>query len=252
MWDRIPHFSLGFVRVGSFLLAMPLVGGRIIPAGVRVWLAVALCWAVIPIVPVPGGGLPLDLLGWGVAAVREAIIGLGLGWLAQVPFAAVPLAGQMLGLQMGVSMANVMDPVGQQQLSVIAEFLNVIAFWFFLAVDGHHLVISGLLESFRWFPLAGAGPGPETGVLGIEMGRQMFRSALLLAAPGLLVLMAMQVGLGIVARVVPQMNVFIVAVPLQIAIGLLAMAAGLALLGPWMGKGLGWLMDMYSAMGTGA
>jgi flagellar biosynthetic protein FliR len=158
----------------------------------------------------------------------------------------------MLGLQMGVSMANVMDPVGQQQLSVIAQFLNVIAFWLFLAVDGHHLAISAFLESFRWFPLAGAGPGPETGVLGVEMGRQMFRSALLLAAPGLLVLMAMQVGLGIVARVVPQMNVFLVAVPLQIAIGLLAVAAGLVLLGPWMGKGLGWLMDMYGAMGTGA
>jgi flagellar biosynthetic protein FliR len=251
IWNRIPIALLIFIRIGALLFSMPILGARSIPTPAKVGLSCALAWGILPLIPLPSETPPFALAGWGVAAVQEALIGLSMGWLAHICLAAVPLAGQLVGYQMSFGIANVVDPLGQHQMSVIATFLNLIALWLFLALDGHHLVLAAIFKSFQWVP-PGAGWFHEgMGQLGIEGGRHLFWSAFLLAAPVMLVLLFVKMGLGVVARAVPQMNVFIVALPLQIGVGLVALGATLGFCVPWLTRSLKWLDEVYVFMGTG-
>lgn len=249
MWGRIPYFSLVLIRTGALFFSLPMFGARGVPVPVKVGMAVAFSWALLPILPLPDWTPPQEVFEWGLASVREAAIGLAIGWMVHLVLAAVPLAGHVLGYQMGFGLANLMDPVGQQQLSVTAHLLNVMALWLFFVLDGHHLLVRVLFESFRWSPPGGLVHEALMEALGAETGRTLFWNTLVLAGPLLAILLLLQVALGIMARVVPQMNVFIVAVPVQNAIGLLGLGAGLGLIGPWMVKELGFLRELYGLLG---
>jgi len=252
IWEGLPWFILVLIRVGAVFFSMPILGSRSIPLPARVGLALALSWALFPLVRPDDAlhGSPPVGQSWGLAAVRELLVGLTLGWTVNFLLAAVPLAGQLLGFQMGLGLANIMDPLGQQQLSVPAQFLNLLALWLFLSLNGHYLVISALVESFQWWPLAGGGSVGRGGwgALALGAGRHIFTSALIVAAPVTLVLLTLQVALGIVARTVPQMNVFFVAIPLQIGLGLAAIGAFLRFFAPWMARELSWLKGILSAL----
>ncbi len=249
MWGRIPYFSLVLIRTGALFFSLPMFGARGVPVMVKVGMAMAFSWALLPILPLPDRAAPQGVLQWGLVSIREAAIGLAIGWMVHLVLAAVPLAGHVLGYQMGFGLANLMDPVGQQQLSVTAHLLNLMALWLFFVLDGHHLLVTVLFESFRWSPPGGLVDGAWMRALGTEAGRTLFWNTAVLAGPLLAILLLLQAALGIMARVVPQMNVFIVAVPLQSAIGLLGLGAGLGLMAPWMAKELGWLRQLYGLFG---
>lgn len=248
MWERIPYFGLLLARVAGFALGLPLLGARAVPMHVRAMLVVGLSWALLPLVPLGPAENLLDPARWGLAALQEGIMGLCVGWLAQLVLGAVPLAAQVLGYQMGLGIANVMDPVGHQQMSVAAQFLQLLALWLFLALDGHHLAISALVKGLGHSALGEglAGLGDP-----VEMGRQLFGSALTLVAPAILILLFVQVGLGVLARMVPQMNIFFVAAPFQIGVGLAAMGLVLGILGTWMSSCVGWLVEAYRRLMIG-
>ncbi|MGQ9857088.1 MAG: flagellar biosynthetic protein FliR [Thermodesulfobacteriota bacterium] len=242
MWERIPHFGLLLARVVGFSTGLPVLGARAVPPTVRALLVVSLTWALLPLVEAPPAQDLLDPAKWGLAALQEALLGLCVGWLAQLVLGAVPLAAQVLGYQMGLGIANVMDPVGQQQMSVAAQFMQLFALWLFLALDGHHLALHALVGGLGRYPLG-------EGLMGlggsVEMGRQLFGSALSLVAPGILILLFVQVGLGVLARMVPQMNIFIVAAPFQIGMGLVAMGLVVGILGAGIPSCLSWLGEAY-------
>ena len=250
VWSRLPYYSLVFIRVGAWLLAMPLFGANNIPNLVKVCFAVALSWALLPLIPLPEAPAAFTLLQWADGAIREALIGLSMGWVVHLALAAVALGGQMLGFQMGFAIANVVDPVGQQQMSVVAQFLNLTAYWLFLAMDGHHMVVTALYESFRWIPPGTAGFHGDFGRLGLEGGAHLYRSAFLLAAPVMLIFFIVQVAFAIVARSVRQMNVFFVALPLKLGLGLLSLSALLGFVAPWLTRTLEWLQGSYLYLGT--
>jgi flagellar biosynthetic protein FliR len=245
--DRLPLWSLLFVRIGACLFAMPLFGGRNVPVVAKVGIIMGLTWALLPIIPVAQTTLPRELWAWALALIREAIVGLSLGWMVQLCLAAVPLAGQMVGFQMGFGIANVMDPMGQQQMSVISQFFYLIAIWVFLSVDGHHLVILALVRTLREVPLGAGGMISDGFGAAVEGGRHLLSSAFMLAAPMLLILMFIQVAMGIVARTVPQMNVFFVGLPLQIGVGFLAMGVTLSFFIPWLYRSMSWLNGFFAA-----
>jgi flagellar biosynthetic protein FliR len=251
IWNRIPLLILVFIRVGALLFSVPILGAKRIPTPARVGLACALSWGILPLVPLPTEGPAFDLVWWGGSVVREALIGLSMGVLAHLCLAAVPLAGQLVGYQMGFGIANVVDPVGQRQMSVIATFFNLMVLWLFLALNGHHLLIVAIFRSFEWMPPGTGWLHEGLGELALEGGRQLFRSALLLAAPIMLILLCVKVGLGLVARTVPQMNVFIVALPLQIGVGLVALGTALGVFAPWVARSLKWLDGIYALLGRG-
>jgi flagellar biosynthetic protein FliR len=245
MWERIPMLGPVLARMAGLSLSLPLLGARAVPAHVRIMLALGLSWALLPIVPISASAIPLELSSWSLVVIGEALFGLCVGWLAQLVLAAVPLAAQVLGFQMGLGIANVMDPLGHQQMSVAAQFMQLLALWLFLLMDGHHMAISALFHNPVGFSLGGASSLAEAIS---ELGRTLFGSALSLAAPALLLLIFVQVGLGVLARMMPQMNIFIVAAPLQIGVGLASLGLGLGILGPWMESGLGWLVAMYKGL----
>jgi len=245
MWERIPMLGPVLARMAGLSLSFPLLGARAVPTYVKIMLVLGLSWALLPILPISPKAMPLDLASWTATVVREVLFGLCVGWLAQLVLAAAPLAAQIVGFQMGIGIANVMDPVGQQQMSVAAQFMQLLALWLFLLFDGHHLAI--------WVLFQNPGQTPLTGALGLaetvsEFGRNLFNSALSLAAPVLLLLLFVQIGLGVLARMMPQMNIFIVAAPLQIGVGLACMGLGLGILGSWSEKGMGWLTEAYRTL----
>ncbi|MEJ5377210.1 MAG: flagellar biosynthetic protein FliR [bacterium] len=232
-------------RMAGLSISFPLLGARAVPTHVKIMLVLALSWALLPIVPVPFKEVPWDLASWAAVVIREALFGLCVGWLSQLVLSAAPLAAQIVGFQMGLGIANVMDPVENQHMSVVAQFMQLLAIWLFLALDGHHLAI--------WVLFQNPGQSPLTGSLGLaetvtELGRALFGSALSLAAPALLLLLFVQVGLGVLARMMPQMNIFIVAAPFQIGVGLACMGLGLGIMGSWSEKGLNWLAGAYRSL----
>lgn len=245
MWERIPMLGPVLARMAGLSLSFPLLGARAVPGYVKIMLVLALSWALLPILPASPKAVLLDPASWVFTVGREALFGLCVGWLAQLVLAAAPLAAQIVGFQMGLGIANVMDPVGQQQMSVAAQFMQLLALWLFLLMDGHHLAIWVLFQNPGETPLTGALSMAETVS---EFGRTLFSSALSLAAPALLLLLFVQIGLGVLARMMPQMNIFIVAAPFQIGVGLVCMGLGLGILGPWSEKGMGWLTGAYRTL----
>ena len=138
------------IRVGPLLFFMPITGSRGVPPQVKILLTVATAMVLAPVVPVHIGHLPETVVGFFIFIVSEVFFASVLAVFARMIFDAIQLAGQMVGIQMGMGMAGVMDPQFGIQTSLIGQFWNLIAILFFLGMNGHHLYIKTLLESFTW------------------------------------------------------------------------------------------------------
>ncbi|HPC02712.1 MAG TPA: flagellar biosynthetic protein FliR [Syntrophales bacterium] len=218
-------FLLVFLRTLSMIAFIPIFGERVVPAQVKGILAFLLAFVLYPflgreIVPGEVPGLVALLLGMS----GEVLIGMVAGIMVRFIFAGVQFAGEMIGFQMGFSIANVIDPVSSLQVSLISQLQYYMAFLLFLALDGHHGFLLALAESFRTVPpLAFSFSGGLMEMI-LETSKGLFILAVKLSAPVIAVLVFTHVALGLVARTVPQINVFIVGFPIQIALGLLFLA----------------------------
>jgi flagellar biosynthetic protein FliR len=217
--EQAELFFLVFLRVSTLVIMIPILGDRTAPARVKAGLAILITILVIPFVEKPAEAAQ-DLFSLGVRMGGEILIGLVLGFAGRLIFEGIQMAGQLVGFQMGFSIVNVIDPITSSQVSIIAEFQYFLAGLLFLAVDGHHLVIQAVSESYAVVPVLGF---QLTGALMqnlVEMTRDMFVVSMKISAPVIAALVFANVGLGLVARTVPQINIFVVGFPLQIAIGL--------------------------------
>lgn len=223
--DRFTLYWLVAARVSGLFIAMPLFSHRSVPVPVRVGLVLLVSLALLPVLPV-AGGVPADLPGYVFVFAREAVIGLAMGFLAGLCFAAAEVAGQLLDMEMGFGMVNVLDPVFGQALPVMGNFLNLVALLLFLVADGHHMVLAALAESFQRVPIGGGRLSSGIG-LGLDEVAWMFYVAVKIAAPILGVLFLTSVVLAVLARTAPQMNIFAVGVPAKLAVGLLGLAVAM-------------------------
>jgi flagellar biosynthetic protein FliR len=174
--------------------------------------------------------------------VGEILIGVIIGFTARLLFAAVQLAGQMVGFQMGFGIVNVIDPQTSNQISIIAQFQNVIVLLLFVVLDVHWWFILSLTSSFELIPPLGfCFTNPLMEYL-VVLSAQMFVIAAKVSAPIIVALLFTNVALGLIARTVPQMNIFIVGFPLQIAVGLAGLGLSLPL--------FSWVVrDLFQKMG---
>lgn len=218
-----------FTRVGAILLTAPLFSSGSIPVHVKIGLSFMLAVIVFPLVSV-NDILVLPLASLGIAMAGEVLIGVIIGFTARLLFAAVQLAGQLVGFQMGFGIVNVIDPQTSAQVSIIAQFENIITLLIFMAVNAHHWFIMAIAKSFEVVPLLAFSFTNSLMEALVRLSCDMFVVAAKVAAPIIAILLFTSVALGLLARTVPQMNIFIVGFPLKLAIGLLAVGLTLPLL----------------------
>lgn len=218
--DQLQKFIFIVVRVGSILFTVPFLEARNVPMLFKAMLALAVSFMLMPQLTLPDISLVASPWLLAVGLLGEAMVGIMIGLSVQLLFAGVQLAGQLAGFQMGFAIANVVDPASSLQIPVLSQFLNLFALLIFFTINAHYYFIKGMVDSFSLIPPMGVHfNGELMGVL-TKMTADVFVTALQLGAPIMAVLLLVNVALGLAARTVPQMQIFIVAMPLQIIVGL--------------------------------
>ncbi len=218
---QIEHFMFVLFRVGAILMFMPVLGSGLIPARIRVAFALLFSFAIFPLVQYRGYPQVDSLLELSSYLFIEITVGFAIAYTVRLIFTAVQLAGTVVDFQMGFGVVNVIDPQTNSQVSITAQFQNILAILLFLALDTHHFIIHAMVESFSMIDPQSYSFSSLSVEYILRLFSATFATAAKIAAPLMAILFFLSVGLGLVARTVPQMNVFIVGFPLQIGVGLL-------------------------------
>jgi flagellar biosynthetic protein FliR len=217
-------FLLVFFRVGAMLAVAPVLGHRSTPVSHRAGLAVLLALLLTPVVgraPIDGG----DALGLGLAIAGEILVGVAIATVATLVLAAVQVAGELIGFQAGLGIGAVYDPALGTQATLFTRFYDMLALLLFLAVDGHHALLSAVAGSFqRLQPGHVLSAQPVAAGLA-ALGAKVVRAGLELAAPLVGILFVVNVVMGLLARVSPQMNIFALVTPVAMGAALVAAVA---------------------------
>ena len=218
-----------FLRVLALFSVAPVFSMRAIPVRSRIGLAflVAVCAQAAlpeqPVISVNGR----EALG---AVVQQVGVGLAIGFAVRLVFAAVELAGEVIGLQMGLNFASFFDPASNAQVSAVARFFGNIALLLFIVINGHLMVLMAVVKSFERFPVQGHWLAAAGQLRLHELGGALFSSALWIALPMVALLLFVNLTLGVISRVAPQMNIYAVGFPVTLTVGLLGIAATLPML----------------------
>lgn len=213
-------FAMVLARLAGFFIAGPIFGHAVIPVVVRSAVAVVLAVFFSSFIPLPVGIARLGQAELAFLLALEVMYGLLLGILVQMIFAAVRFAGQIIEQQMGLTTAEMVDPLTGQEKEPAAEMLEVIFLLLLLAGNGHHLLIGALLRSFQDFPI---GHVPGLGVMTlavVKAGSALLLMGLRVAGPILVAFLLLYVVLAIFARVVPEMDILLLTFPARIGLGL--------------------------------
>jgi flagellar biosynthetic protein FliR len=221
--EQLLAFTFVFLRISSLLIMIPIIGERTVPLRVKGGLAILISLLVSPAVSRDMTNLPVDeeIFTLAIAMIGEIMIGVVIGLITKIIFAGIQFAGEMIGIQIGFSVVNVIDPVSSAQVSVIAEFQYLIALLVYLAIDAHHTLIFAIVDSYRIVsPFSYHFSGSLMNHI-LILSKELFLMAIKISAPIMAVMLFTNLALGVVARTVPQINVFIVGFPLQIMVGLI-------------------------------
>lgn len=221
---------LVLVRVAGIFITAPVFANHQVPAQIRVLSALALTVALAPLAVPQTAPFPSAVLPFVAAILREALLGLALGFIPALMFLAVQYAAELIDLQVGLGMGGWIDPTFRSSVSPLSNFQNLLAVVLFLILDGHHIILEALANSFRALPLGtfshagGTAPGlaalfAKMGLIGVQV-----------AAPVLSVLLITDLGLGILGRAAPQLNLLIMSPSLKAVVALVALATALPLL----------------------
>ena len=227
-YAEFERFLFVFFRVGALVLFVPILGSRQVPSSMKIGFILFLSIAIFPLVegrPLPD---PRGIFDLAIFLISDVTIGLGIAFITRLIFTAVQIAGTVVDFQMGFGVVNVIDPQTDTQVSVTAQFHNIVAVLIFLAVDAHHFILQAIVESFFIINPAEINFSSLTPEYMLYLFSGTFTTAVKIAAPIMAILFFLSVGLGLVARTVPQMNVFIVGFPLQIGVGLLMVGLSLS------------------------
>jgi len=221
MTDLIPHitiFLLVLVRVTAFFVTVPFFSYRTIPQQVRITLAFVLSWMMyytIDVEPFVVNGEYLMLI------IKEALIGVLLGLVGYMVMSAVQIAGSFIDFQAGFAIANIIDPQTGAQSPLIGQLFNTIAILVLVAIDGHHLILDGIFYSYEFMPMNQVFPnfGDKNLIeFIVKTFVAVFGISFQMAAPVVATIFLVDLALGITARTVPQLNIFVVGFAIKIAV----------------------------------
>ncbi len=229
---------LAMIRPGAAFLIAPIFGARNVPVQLRIILAlgIGVPAALMSGMTVPEEGI-ISLQGFSLI-VGEVILGLTLGFAIQIGFAAAMLAGEAISNAMGLGMAAMVDPSSGQSSSAIGQFLNIVAVFLFLAMDGHLMLIGIILESYNALPPGRAWLSAEQFRGIAHFGGLIFALGLSIALPVGFAVILVQLIMGVVARSTPTLNLFAVGLPVTLFAGIILMAMALPILADALQMGL--------------
>ena len=213
-------------RTAGIFTLTPVFGINQIPMKVRVFLSVGIAFIFLPMVG-PAPSLPTEIIPMLLMVARETAIGLIIGFVCIAIFAAIEMAGQFIDSQTGFRFGSMVDPAGGAQVSVIERFQKIFAGLLFFAIDGHHVLIVGLADSFKIAPIGQLALNPVVGIGAMDMFAALFTISIRIAAPILVAVFLADIALAVTSKVVPQMNVFIVGLPLKMGVGIVGMLVAL-------------------------
>ncbi|MFK7873735.1 MAG: flagellar biosynthetic protein FliR [Oligoflexales bacterium] len=224
-----------FIRTLSMLFPMPIFGDDSVPLHVKIALSLSIAFSFTPFITelwmnqVPQSILPLALM-----VVQEIMLGAMIGFVSKFIFDSVMMGANLVGYQMGFGTANLLMPGTSEQINAFTALHRILAVLMFLSLNLHHTMIKGLLDSFHHIPPGRAIFHGKIGEFLIRVSSTIFTTSLQLASPVLIALMFTMAGLGLLAKTVPQMNVFTLSFPLSFIIGLVIWTASLSLLPGWL------------------
>lgn len=220
---NVMAFILTFVRMGTAMMIMPGIGDSFVPERIRLFIALAISFVLFPVtakyIPtqIPNTFVLFSLI------VMEFIVGLFFGTIARIFITALDTAGMVISTSSGLANAQVFNPSMATQGSLVGAFLSVTGVVILFVTDLHHLLIAGMLESYELFPV---GQVPEVGSMAELMARTVassFAIGVKIGAPFIVLTMVLYVGMGVLSRLMPQIQVFMIALPLQILLSVITM-----------------------------
>lgn len=215
-------YGLPLVRILGLFAADPLLGSARLPIRIRVAAAILLTVVLVPTLPPPPAVALSGPGGWGLV-IQQFVIGVTIGFVVRLVFTALEVAGELIGLQMGLGFATFVDPAHNNPVPVVTAFLTTLGFLFFLALDGHHLVIIALAQSFHTLP-PGRWPDGQLFMGVVQTASDIFASGVRIALPLVIVLLFTNLALGVMTRASPQINLFAVGFALTVVAGSLMLA----------------------------
>jgi len=243
MIEKLLGFVLVVTRLSAFFLILPVFGWKSIPIRIKTAVTVLTGIFFSTITPLPFDAHEVHALDAMLLIANEALYGLALGLTATLVFSAVKLSGRIIERQMGFAMAQVMDPLTGERAQPLSSLLEMIFIILFLSANGHHLLLLIIARSYESFPL---GSTPAISLLAggvVKAGSVMLIAGLQMAAPLLAAFLLLMVVLGVLARIVPEMNIFFISLPLRVGLGLLMVTMFLPFVSKfvsefsnWMGK----------------
>jgi flagellar biosynthesis protein FliR len=224
-------FFYPFFRVLALASSAPVLSHSTVPRPVRIGLAILVTALLAPALPPTPVVAPFSAAGVLLIA-EQLVIGIGIGLAMQVAFAAVTLAGDLIGLQMGLSFAAFVDPQNAEQAPLVGSFLSIVLMLVFLALNGHLLLIATVGDSFRAFPVTVEGVRALDALRLVRMGADLFAFGLQMALPVIGTMLLANLTLGMLTRTSPQLNLLAVGFSVTLVVGLLMLLLGLPLLTP--------------------
>ncbi|MFA5905294.1 MAG: flagellar biosynthetic protein FliR [Desulfobacula sp.] len=213
-------YMLVLLRVGILLFMFPIFSSTVFPERLKIGFALIISLLLYSVVKVDITRFPMNAVSTGLLILAEATIGITLGLCLRMFFASVQLAGQIIGFQMGYAMINVVDPQTGANVSIMDQFGYWVCIVVFLLLNGHHIIFLAVIDSFKIVPVGFFMMHEAIPAKVIEIGGQLFLLSIKIGAPVIAALAFVSVAFGLVAKFSPQMNVMIVAFPLQIITGL--------------------------------
>ena len=211
-----------FVRILALIMVAPIFGEKEVPNRTKIGLALV----IVMLLPLPHLDENIkiySLMGIWVIA-QQIMIGVLIGFTMQLAFITVRIAGELIGMQMGLGMATFFDPVGGPSTSVLSRLINIIALLIFLSLDGHLWLLYGISNSFDIVPIR-LMTLPANGYLAlIDVSNQLFINGIMLALPLMTLLLIINISLGLLNRITPQLSIFVVGYPLTLLLGLIMLS----------------------------
>ncbi|OGF99883.1 MAG: flagellar biosynthetic protein FliR [Candidatus Glassbacteria bacterium RIFCSPLOWO2_12_FULL_58_11] len=224
---QIEIYSIIFLRVSGIIFTMPFFGSENVPRMVRIGLSLVLTMVIVPTLDVSGVVLPDNLPMYVVMLFKELLVGLILGFIAQLIFNGIQFAGDLVGFQMGLRIGNIIDPMSEEQVSEIGTLQNMLAVLIYLSLFWDHFLFKALAGSFHVIPIGGVHLEQPLALELVRMSAEVFIIALKLGAPLLAALFLADVAMGFIARTAPQINVFIIGFPVKVGVGMLLLGISL-------------------------